>query len=67
MPINEIRKCRNLMAQNEIRFRLELTIESSKIVECKKLIQDMVKVVEANEPDTIITSITLIMLRQAAL
>jgi hypothetical protein len=41
------------MAQNEIRFRLELTIESSKIAECKKLVQDMVKVVEANEPDAI--------------
>jgi len=53
VPINEIRKCRNRMAQNEIRFRLELTIESSKIAECKKLIQDMVKAVEANEPDAI--------------
>jgi hypothetical protein len=36
------------MAQNEIHFRLELTIESSKIAECKKLVQEMVKVVEAN-------------------
>jgi hypothetical protein len=53
VPINEIRTCRNRMAQNEIRFRLELTIESSKIAECKKLVQDMVKVVEANEPDAI--------------
>jgi len=53
VPINEIRKCRNRMAQNQIRFRLELTIESSKIAECKKLVQDMVKVVEANEPDAI--------------
>jgi hypothetical protein len=32
------------MAQNEIRFGLELTIEGSKIAECKKLVQDMVKV-----------------------
>jgi quinol monooxygenase YgiN len=44
---------RNRMAQNEIRFGLELTIEGSKIAECKKLVQYMVKVVEANEPDTI--------------
>jgi hypothetical protein len=48
VSINEIRKCTNLMAQNEIHFRLELTIESSKIAECKKLVQEMVKVVEAN-------------------
>lgn len=45
---------RNWMAQNEIRFRLELTIEGSKIAGCKELVQDMVKVVQANEPDTII-------------
>jgi quinol monooxygenase YgiN len=44
---------RNRMAQNEIRLSLELAIESSKIAECKKLVQDMVKVVEGNEPDTI--------------
>ncbi len=44
---------RNRMAQNEIRFSLELTIEGSKIAECKELVQDMVKVVQANEPDTI--------------
>ena len=41
------------MVQNEIRFSLELTIEGSKIAECKELVQDMVKVVQANEPDTI--------------
>jgi quinol monooxygenase YgiN len=41
------------MVHNEIRFRLDLTIEGSKIAECKKLVQDMVKVVEANEPDAI--------------
>ena len=41
------------MAQNEIRFRVEFTIEGSKIAEYKKLVQDMAKVVEANEPDTI--------------
>ncbi|MFY9797893.1 MAG: hypothetical protein WB988_01960 [Candidatus Nitrosopolaris sp.] len=44
---------RNQMVQNEIRFSLELTIEGSKIAECKELVQDMVKVVQANEPDTI--------------
>ena len=41
------------MAQSEIRFRVEFTIEGSKIAEYKKLVQDMAKVVEANEPDTI--------------
>ena len=37
----------------EIRFRVEFTIEGSKIDEYKKLVQDMVRLVEANEPDTI--------------
>jgi len=41
------------MAQSEIRFRVEFTIKGSKIAEYKKLVQDMAKVVEANEPDTI--------------
>ena len=38
---------------NEIRYRIEFTIEGSKIEEYKKLVQDMVRLVEANEPDTI--------------
>ena len=38
---------------NEIRYRVEFTIEGSKIEEYKKLAQDMVRLVEANEPDTI--------------
>jgi len=37
----------------EIRFRVEFTIEGSKIDEYKKLVQDMVRLVEDNEPDTI--------------
>jgi quinol monooxygenase YgiN len=41
------------MVRNEIRFKVELAIEGSKIEEYKKLVQDMVRVVEANEPDTI--------------
>ena len=49
------------MAQNVICFRVEFTIEGSKIAEYKKLVQDMVRVVEANEPDTyiIIGAVTL--------
>ena len=38
---------------NEIRYRVEFIIEGSKIEEYKKLVQDIVKQVEANEPDTI--------------
>ena len=38
---------------NEIRYRVEFIIERSKIEEYKKLVQDIVKQVEANEPDTI--------------
>jgi quinol monooxygenase YgiN len=38
---------------NQIHFRAEFTIEEGKIEEYKKLVQEMSKVVEANEPDTI--------------
>src|ERR687885_884897 len=38
---------------NQIHFRAEFTIEEGKIEEYKKLIQDMSRVVEAKEPDTI--------------
>jgi quinol monooxygenase YgiN len=38
---------------NEIRYRVEFTLEGSKLEEYKKLVQDMVRLVEANEPDTI--------------
>ena len=41
------------MEQNQIHFRAEFTIEEGKIEEYEKLVQDMSRVVEANEPDTI--------------
>ena len=41
------------MKHNQIHFRAEFTIEEGKIEEYKKLVQDMSRVVEANEPDTI--------------
>ena len=41
------------MKHNEIHFRAEFTIEEGRIEEYKKLVQDMSRVVEANEPDTI--------------
>ena len=41
------------MEHNQIHLRVEFTIEEGKIEEYKKLIQDMSRLVEANEPDTI--------------
>jgi quinol monooxygenase YgiN len=42
------------MEHNQIiHFRVEFTIEQGKIEEYKKLIQEMSRMVEANEPDTI--------------
>jgi quinol monooxygenase YgiN len=41
------------LAHNQIYFRIGFTIEEGKIEEFKKLVQDMSRVVEANEPDTI--------------
>jgi quinol monooxygenase YgiN len=41
------------MEHNQIHLRAEFTIEEGKIEEFKKLVQDMSRVVEANEPDTI--------------
>ena len=41
------------MERNQIHFRAEFIIEEGKIEEYKKLVQEMSKVVEANEPDTI--------------
>ena len=42
------------MEQNQtIHFRAEFTIERRKIQEYKKLIQEMSRMVEANEPDII--------------
>src|ERR671923_2867306 len=38
---------------NQIHSRAEITIEKGKIEEFKKLVQEMSRVVEANEPDTI--------------
>ncbi|MFY9798281.1 MAG: hypothetical protein WAK17_17370 [Candidatus Nitrosopolaris sp.] len=42
----------------EIHFRAEFTIEEGKIEEYKKLVQDMSRAVEANEPDTTVLRIT---------
>lgn len=41
------------MEHNQIDFRAEFTIGEAKIEEYKKLVQDMSRMVEANEPDTI--------------
>ena len=41
------------MEHDQIHFRAEFTIEEGKIEEYKKLVQEMSRVVEANEPDTI--------------
>ncbi len=41
------------MKHNQILFRAEFTIEEGKIEEYKKLVQEMSRVVEANEPNTI--------------
>ena len=42
-----------MSGNNNIHFRAEVTIQEGKKEEYKKLIQDMSRVVEANEPDTI--------------
>ena len=41
------------MEHNQIDFRAEFTIKEGKIEEYKKLVQDMSRIVEANEPDII--------------
>ena len=42
------------MSDNDnVHFRAEVTIEEGKVEEYKKLVQDMSRAVEANEPDTI--------------
>src|SRR5918993_5822483 len=41
------------MEHNQIHFRAEFTIEEGKIDQYKKLVQEMSKAVEANEPDTL--------------
>ena len=41
------------LKHNQILFRAEFTIREGKIEEYKKLIQEMSRAVEANEPDTI--------------
>jgi quinol monooxygenase YgiN len=41
------------MKYNQIQFRAEFTIQEGKIEEFKKLVQEMSRVVEANEPYTI--------------
>ena len=41
------------MKNNQIQFRAEFIIEDGKIEEYKKLIQEMSKMVEVNEPNTL--------------
>jgi quinol monooxygenase YgiN len=41
------------MDQNQIHFRVKLAIEPGKIEEFKKLVHEISRTVEANEPDTI--------------
>lgn len=41
------------MEHTQIEFRAEFTIKEGKIEEYKKLVQDMSRIVEANEPDII--------------
>jgi quinol monooxygenase YgiN len=41
------------MKHSQIQFRAEFTIQEGKIEEFKKLVQEISRVVEANEPDTI--------------
>ena len=41
------------MTQDQIELRAEFTIYEGKIEEYKKLVQDMSRLVKANEPDTI--------------
>jgi quinol monooxygenase YgiN len=42
-----------IMKHDQIHFRAEFAINEGKLGEFKKLVQDMSRVVEANEPDTI--------------
>ena len=44
---------KDVMKQHPVHFRAEFTISEGKIKEYKKLIKEMSKLVEANEPDTI--------------
>jgi quinol monooxygenase YgiN len=46
-------RCSSSMKHNQIQFRAEFTIQEGKIEEFKKLVQEMSRVVEVNEPDTI--------------
>lgn len=41
------------MKHSQIHFRAEFTIKEGKLDEFKKLVQDMSRAVQANEPDTI--------------
>jgi hypothetical protein len=41
------------MENNRLEFRVEFVVEDGKIEECKKLILEMCKMVEVNEPDTL--------------
>ena len=41
------------MEKSQIHFKAELTIQEGKVQEYKKLVQDMSRMVETNEPDAI--------------
>lgn len=41
------------MKEDQIEFRAEFTIQEGKMEEYRKLVQEMSRVVQANEPDTI--------------
>ena len=53
------------MNNDQIHVRAEFTIEKGKIEEFKKLIQDMSRMVENSEPDTINISFISIDLKQS--
>ena len=46
-------KCSSNMKHNQIQFKAGFNIQEGKIEEFKKLIHEMSRVVEANEPDTV--------------
>jgi hypothetical protein len=55
------------MQHNQIHFRAEFMIEEGKIEEYKKLVQEMSRMVEANEPDIMIYQFILTNRRQSVL
>jgi len=51
--IDTRRKRSGMKSSSQIHFRAEFTIEEGRTEEYKKLVQEMSRVVQANEPDTI--------------